>query len=540
MTPQLVNMLLELLLLNQDYSRCLDVFLEFCSIEIVVVVGEREKINVLSFTMPDNLPIDLESKFIVCLIKLESFDLLPPLVEKVLVQEDVEVIGDLFLDVAEAFMSVNKPEEALKFLIPLVKSRNFSMAAVWLKHAECLKACGLHEQAVESYYMVMSLAPQHVEVRYPLALLLIQLERKEEAMSVVSQNAKTQPLDVRILIEKLRLLKEIGDIKGYCTAAELLLSRHCALVRHPEELRAVIYGRPTEKLAKLKKMREFRGETFDPVPVFLAEHDTTSEEEFEILREILQTCRDNGCYGEMQKYAFSAMASMKFKNMDSQYDIGIFAFFSCLYNKDYHHGYSLVRELVLRHFHNNLAWNLMSVVLQRTAEARHHRFVVRLLKSLTGVDPVLSVLDANYGIVGGNYNYAIQSYMSLFRKVQSPFLCLALGVAMLPFCGPNDGMDKKKLTTTVLALFVKYANSRGALAQNEVKYNLGRLFHQLGVTHIAESFYMQVLEYTNPFIEKYSKILCLKREAAFNLHIIYKECENMDAARDVLMKYIVI
>lgn len=540
-SPELVNMLLELLLLTQNYSRCLDIFLEFCSIEIVVVVGEDNKIKVVSFSMPENLPIDLKIKFIVCLIKLESFDLLPPLVDKILIEEDVEVVGDLFLDVAEAFMAVDKPHEALKFLIPLVKSKNFSLAAVWLKHAECLKACGLLEQSVESYYMVMSLAPQHVEVRYPLALLLLQLNRKEEALSVVSQNPATQKLDVRILVEKLRLLKEMGDIKEYCKAAELLLARHCTIVRYPEELRAVIHGssRPWMKLNKLKKMREFRGETLDPTPEFLAEHETTNEEEFDLLKDILQTCRDNGCYNTMQKLAFSAMSSTKLKHPLGIYDTGILAFFSSLYNYDYHHAYTLVREFVLRNIHNQLAWNLMSLALQRSEEVRHHKFMLRVLKSLP-LDSFVSIVDANYAMAAGNYNYAIQNYMQLFRNIQSPFLCLVLGVAMLPFCGPNDGMDKKKITTTVIALFARYGQRRGEVARNEVKYNLGRLFHQLGVIHVAESFYKDVLEYSNPLIEEHSNILCLKREAAFNLHVIYKACENYDLARDVLMKYIVI
>lgn len=537
-TPELVNMLLELLLICNRYSKCLDIFLEFCNIEIEIVLQENDKIKVLSFVMPENLQVDLKIKFVVCLIKLESFDVLPLLTDRLLIDEDVEIVGDLFLDVAEAFMSVKQPEKALSFLIPLVKSKNFSLAAVWLKHAECLKACGLLEQAAESYYKVMSLAPQHVEVRYPLAMILLQLDRKQEALSVVSQNAKTQTLDARILIEKLRLLKEMDDYKAYCKAAELLLSRHCTIIRHPEELRAVIYGvKPNQKIVKLRKMREFRGETLEPKPIFMSEHEPTLEEEIAILREILDTCKTRQDYATMQKFAFSALSSNRFRR--KLYDVLVFAFFACLYNRDAYHGYSVIREIVSRYLENHLGWNLLMVILQRGEDVRYHKFIMRLLKSFA-VDPILSILDANYGVIGGNYNYSIQILMPLFRKVQPPFLCLMLGVAMLPFCGPTEGMDKKKLTTTVLGLFAKYADGRGALAVHEVKYNLGRMFHQLGVVHVAEGFYKDVLEYSHPLIDKYPEILCLKREAAFNLHVIYKECENYDAARDVLMRYIVI
>lgn len=205
--------MLDLLLITKDYSKCLDIFLEFCDIELDLVVGDSEKINVLSFTMPENLLVDLKIKFIICLIKLEAKVLILPLVDKLITEEDVELIGDLFLDVAEALMSMNWPEEALKLLVPLVKSKNYSMAAVWLKHAECLNACGMFEQAIESYITVMSLAPQHAEVRYPLSMLLLKMGNKDEALKVLSQDPERQELNAVILIKRMELLKQIGDFE---------------------------------------------------------------------------------------------------------------------------------------------------------------------------------------------------------------------------------------------------------------------------------------------------------------------------------------
>lgn len=92
-TPALVNMFLELLILTKNYSTCLDVFLEFCNIEIEIVLEEDNQIKVMSYNMPDNLPIDLRIKFIVCLVKLGSLDLVPPMINQLLQEEDVETIG---------------------------------------------------------------------------------------------------------------------------------------------------------------------------------------------------------------------------------------------------------------------------------------------------------------------------------------------------------------------------------------------------------------------------------------------------------------
>lgn len=210
-TPQLVNLMLDLLLLTKDYSKCLDIFLEFCDIELDLVVDDSGKINVLSFTMPENLPIDLRIKFIICLIKLEANALVLPLVDQLIANEDVEQTGDLYLDVAEALMSINLYKEALKLLVPLVKSKCFSMAAVWLKHAECLNACGMYDEAIESYVTVMNLAPQHAEVRYPLSILLLKMGKKDEALKVLSQDPEKQELNAGILVKKMELLKQIDD-----------------------------------------------------------------------------------------------------------------------------------------------------------------------------------------------------------------------------------------------------------------------------------------------------------------------------------------
>lgn len=61
-------------------------------------------------------------------------------------KDDMEVNGMLYFDIAEALMSSQYYQEALTILIPLVKTKNFSLAAIWLKHAECLTHLNLYDQ----------------------------------------------------------------------------------------------------------------------------------------------------------------------------------------------------------------------------------------------------------------------------------------------------------------------------------------------------------------------------------------------------------
>ena len=93
----------------------------------------------------------------------------------------------------------------------------------------------------------------------------------------------------------------------------------------------------------------------------------------------------------------------------------------------------------------------------------------------------------------------------------------------------------------------EYAQHRGnALESN---YNLGRAAHHLGLVHIAVQYYQKCLdskavpavareaeEGNMPAVQDAG----LKREAAFNLSLIYRGTGADDLARQVLQQHICI
>lgn len=52
-----------------------------------------------------------------------------------LVEQNPEDMGDLYLDVAEAFLDVGEYNSALPLLSALVCSERYNLAVVWLRHA---------------------------------------------------------------------------------------------------------------------------------------------------------------------------------------------------------------------------------------------------------------------------------------------------------------------------------------------------------------------------------------------------------------------
>lgn len=87
----------------------------------------------------------------------------------------------------------------------------------------------------------------------------------------------------------------------------------------------------------------------------------------------------------------------------------------------------------------------------------------------------------------------------------------------------------------------KYAQARGKGGEQETSYNLGRAFHQLGLIPAAVHYYKQVLTLPPPrLVQRNSELLDLKREAAFNLHLIYLQSDNRHLANMYIQNFITI
>lgn len=538
-TQDIINVMLELLLINERFSDCLDIFTQFCGFTFDVTLTEDNNILINSFEIPDKLPLDLKTKFISCLVKLRAEHLFPPMVNNMLIEEDVETFGDLYLDVAESLMHVGYYQEALKLLIALVKSKSFSLAGVWLKYAECLAACNLIEQAIDAYFTVRNLAPGHVEVLYPLAMLLLKQNNRDEALKVMSQDLQTNKLDVAVLLEQMKLLKQLNDWEGYWTSMELLLSRHCCSLKYPEELKIVLTKeRYQEKIVKLKKMRNFRSDSTNVETNFDIIREPSIEEEYTLYLENLQLALDRKECDYLKKFVFMGLISKRFQKYFS--DIHILAFYSCLLTLDVFHGYTLIRDVLVKYPNNNLCWNWFGFITSTPDDVRFPRFLERASNNLTSENG--KIMLANYNLCVGNYIAAINYFLKSFKQTKSITSAFLLAVTMLQhYCNRRVEKDKKRLMTeTITHLFINYSKMRTKLAEQEIYYNLGRMYHQLGVMYLAEYYYNKVFKVHNDYLEKYPEIMCLKREAAFNLHVIYKAAGNFIAARNILYQHIVI
>ncbi|XP_015178066.1 PREDICTED: general transcription factor 3C polypeptide 3 [Polistes dominula] len=545
-TLEEVNIMTELLISLKRFDRCLDILIKYTSIWVKFKEtsdendSESPKVRVIeTCDMPDDVVVDLKAKFLITLIELNEINMADKLLPKLLT-EDPEMSGDLFLDVAESFMGKNEFQRALLLLDPLVESTNFSLAAVWLRHAECWVGCKDLKKAIKSYEVVKQLSPQHLGARLALAKLYKFKGQYAKAAEVLKQDPELDTLDPNVIYMRTLLLYKNQKYDEYFKSGMLLLSRHCSNIRSKPELTALTRATGVrQRLESLQLHRLSCGEKLieENQPTFINSEEPSEKNEFLLLIQMCKLAYATKKFGLLQRLCFSALTSKRFEKRNSH--IVFLCLISCIHNNDSFHGYNIIREIVKVCRRSN-SINLLNIVIQRAEDSRHNRFIMRLLGREDAFSQ-LHIMHANNCLVSGTYTYALNDYISLFRVTPNALLALLISVTMLQMACQKNSMKKNQLIIQALAFIRIYAQLRGEDGRHETYYNTGRLFHQIGMFPSAIHYYKLVL-HTDPgeLVKQHEELLHLKREAAFNLHLIYLQSENFQLARMYLEDYITV
>ncbi|KAL1131553.1 hypothetical protein AAG570_011170 [Ranatra chinensis] len=538
---EFVNLYLELLVQLKNYKRCLEVMVEFCDLVVEAETDDNDSFTVIECTIPPTTPVDILTKLMVVLIHMNGFHLIGKLMAP-FEELDTSDVGELYLDVVEAYMEEGRSLEASIILRKLVDNENYSLPAVWLKYGEALKNLGSLEEAVTAYYKVLEQVPQHNEARMCLATILVELNRNEEAVVILTQN-ENESLDPALLYERCIILKNYKErSKELVLVAQLLFLRHSVKVRNREEITAIsTIQRLDKKRATIRQVRSCRKEPEGDVdvPEFKSGSNGPSvEDEWELFKYVVQLCIDLKLFALCQQIVFTASMSLVFAPY--KYEIDVLSVLAAYYNRDSRNGYNIVRTLVVKYPTNVKLWHLFNLTVTSSDEARHNRFIMRLL-SHHSTHPALGVLHGNNCLVSGTYKYAMHEYSTTYSKCPTTLCSLVIGLTYLQMAAQKFTSKKHLLVVQSLGLMAEYQSKRGPEGLQEVHYNLGRGFHHLGLYTPAIYHYKQVLTCPKSDLAKEQPhVFDLSREAAFNLHLIYCHSESYDMAKMYLEKYIII
>eukprot|EP00095_Tigriopus_kingsejongensis_P008374 maker-scaffold856_size87843-snap-gene-0.23 protein:Tk08374 transcript:maker-scaffold856_size87843-snap-gene-0.23-mRNA-1 annotation:"general transcription factor 3c polypeptide 3" len=541
-----LNLLLELLISLAQNDEALEVLCKYCSTQFSSETAQEEldemnpEQQLKAFTaviLPEDTPLDIKAKLIIVLVNLTAHHLVQPYCQDIVASEPEEY-GELYLDIAEVFMSNALFQESLVFLKKLVDSESYNQPAVWLKYGESLFETNSLEEAEIAYKKVVDTAPQHHEARRTLSSILHKLGRPDEALCTLTQDEDVDLLNPTLLYEKCQLLWSEGCFEEFVRKANLFFSRHFVKIRNREELHAIASAKKlASKNKALSEVRAYRREPLieDGGPSFEDGWLVSLEDEYQLFRKLCDYLFEQKSFGALQKVSFSAMGSPYFnKKPEIMKECEFLCLISSFLNGDSYHAYNLVRELVTKHIKNPRIWNLFNLVIMRADDIRHNRFLMRLM-SRNPDNIALGILNGHNCLVAGTYKYSLGEYMSAFKQERdNPMVALMLGLTFTHMACQKFSAKKHSLVVQSCAFLHKYLQLRGPC--QESYYNLGRAMHQLGLLPAALFYYKKALALPPP-VEEDPKF-DLRKETAFNVSLIYRNSGSFDLAAMYLQKYI--
>eukprot|EP00794_Sanderia_malayensis_P008278 gene8278-9162_t len=338
--------------------------------------------------IPDVLPIDIRVKTALCLIQLNKQcnveHILSPLRK-----ENIEDVGDLYLDIAEAYIDVGKHEDAIPYLEALVKVEKYSMAAVWLKLAECKGSVGRVEEAIDSYYYVLKLAPDQLSVRLELSNLCRSVGRNDESVAILSEQNDfskedaedhsvpqiTKKEDFVLWYQKCTILHGQGETSilaenGYIFFVNYF--RSAAISRDDGLSKAVVW----EMLLKVLQAMVCSGKTF------LAS-DTIEK-----------------------ALTFRPFCDNKRYRLEIDF-LGATVYYL---TSEYSKAFDMFRWALIRSekkgLHRNSMWNFLARIVNNMNDRKHHKYILRLLFKQPAILPLI-IMNGHNAFLCGSYKCAL-------------------------------------------------------------------------------------------------------------------------------------
>uniref|UniRef100_A0A3B3HR54 General transcription factor IIIC, polypeptide 3 n=1 Tax=Oryzias latipes TaxID=8090 RepID=A0A3B3HR54_ORYLA len=445
-----VNMAAELYISSRQHSKALQVLVKFTDVVLVrenataevpyrgEEAAEKKEANdkgaalnlpeempaescgdIKAVQIADSVPVDLRAKLMVCLINLQVFTPLEPLVLS-LMEQSPEEIGDLYLDVGEAYLEQGCYTSALPLLSALVISDKYNLAVVWLRHAECLKALGHMEAAADSYSKVVEMAPQHLEARLSLATLQQQLGHMDCALKALesmydsdtlAQDSSAAQKELKLLLHRSTLLKTQGQLHDYLDAVISMISMllKVAMQRAKVCVRAVPLSGVTH--LRLQKLEERLPEISDHETAYsdnMCKTNVLSKEDWwQLLVSCILTLCQLERYDEADLLVESAMEFYSFyDNKPRRRELECFGLSATILDHNYCKAYNYIRLMLIENVNLPQLWNIFNQLTINSQHQRHHRFCLRLLLKYPN-NHALCVLCGHNAMVSGSFKHAL-------------------------------------------------------------------------------------------------------------------------------------
>lgn len=445
-------------------------------------------------------------------------------------------------DIAKAYFSQAVYTKAKEILLRLTSQRDSQAASVWLLYSQCLKNLNEIDEAIAGYRKVLTYDPDDYSSRLALSNLLSVQGRSEEALEVTKQPLFTEkPVDIPLLYQSCQLLEQSMNWNEYCRSAKALILTDMFYTKHSKEIMSMVTSK--SQRTRLENLRYVQRElNLDPYlyrqkSVGAKLDSSTMLKTFLRYIEILFHIQKD--FQELKRICFSAYTCPNFECYESSIDF--YTATACICSRDKEFTYNHLKLLASRNPENYQLWNLLSIAMSTIyQDLRHGRFCLRQFLKNPEILP-LAVFNGHNALMSGSYKHALGEYMSVFKeRPNDPLAALCIALTYLSLSCQKYVSSKYLCLFQMMAFLHTYLELRGNC--QEAMYNIGRAFHQMNMLDKAVIFYKKALTMDDrPRIkplqeskEEFDEIFSVRREAAFNLALIYKNSQSHRLAYQVI------
>ena len=549
-TPKYINQMVDLYFLKSAYEKALLVLIQFAGVGLcycdntVLVANPEHSPDSLPNEIPmqvtlnemANFEIDLRAKLVICLIQLRYMDCIGDVIQPIL-RENPDIIGDLYLDIAVAYMEKGEYSNARPLLNALVNTTYCESADFWKHYGNCLISLKELDKAVSAYKKAIELAPDKTEVRLALSTLYQQLGKPEEALESVGP----EDGDIRLWMTRCTLLFSQKKYLQYVECAKQVLFSFCEeILNHQKHQNSITHNRVSKNrrvvlryVLGLDFVKEIKSKCRNKIGT-----EITSDDIWDLYIRLSNLLIDLKMYDLFEKISTVMLICPQFMYDPSRSaDADFICLTASVMNRSSGFAYTFIRDYCIRLIDSNRVWNILCQIIAMSQDIRHNRFCIRLALKYPE-NTALCLLNGHNALVAGSYKHALGEYFACLRQnPRDPLLHLMIGVTFIHLASQRFSARRHMLTIQACSFLNQYLELRGEC--QESYYNLGRAMHQLGLFFSAIDFYKKALTY-KPAVDGQDNIFDLTREIAFNLNMIYMNSKSYELASQISQQYIII
>ncbi|TVU44834.1 hypothetical protein EJB05_04295 [Eragrostis curvula] len=535
-----------------------------------------------------NLPVQLHAKAVICHASLGDMKHAEVFLQDVHLEPSKDNI-DVIKELASTFENMEQYEYAVKFYLMIENVAEHDDCGLYVKVAQCYMVLGERRQAIPYFYKALEGMKDNIDIRITLSSLLVDDDKTDEAVTLLSPhnisesqsaNIPDQPkpwwCNGEVKMQLAKIYYDKGKLVDFVDTIFLPILETLKIEHYNQKVTPTkrLPGSVPHKRVKLfaeqrpdvlfqgikpiaspvelpmanraKKLTKQSTKQVPPVPGLL-----TNLENHQLVLNLCRTLASLQRYSEALEIINCALElGSSGLSVDIREELRSLGAHIAYRAPNPSRGLKYVCYRAKQHPYSLSAWNSFYQVTSRIEEGYQNKFILQTREEQTDCVPPIIISGHRFTALS-QHQAAARDYLEAYKlEPKNPLIVLCVGTALINLALGFRLQNKNQCIVHGFAFLYKYLRLCGN--SQEALYNIARAYHHIGLITLAAVYYEKVLaiEVKDHPIPKlpYEAGLCteqdlrpgycdVQREAAFNLHLIYKKSGAADLSRRILKTY---